>query len=116
MVCGSVQAYVVEDNKQLILEGQLHVALQTIGKEATSLTPKEVSHHSHTHKRHTYMYPRIYVTLSVAVFQEAQEMVLLKFKSEVPLPVVVPSAELSQLIKTNLHYPETYTHPFVQDR
>uniref|UniRef100_A0A4W6CYI7 Trafficking protein particle complex subunit 8 n=1 Tax=Lates calcarifer TaxID=8187 RepID=A0A4W6CYI7_LATCA len=81
------KAYVVEDNKQLILEGQLHVALQTIGKEATSLTPKE----------------------------EAQEMVLLKFKSELPLPVVLPSAELSQLIKTNLHYPETYTHPFVQD-
>uniref|UniRef100_A0A3B4XN31 Trafficking protein particle complex subunit 8 n=1 Tax=Seriola lalandi dorsalis TaxID=1841481 RepID=A0A3B4XN31_SERLL len=87
VICGSVQAYVVEDNKQLILEGQLHVALQTIGKEATSLTPKE----------------------------EAQEMVLLKFKSELPLPVVVPSAELSQLIKTNLHYPETYTHTFVQD-
>ncbi|KAK9519979.1 hypothetical protein VZT92_022668 [Zoarces viviparus] len=79
------KAYVVEDNKQLILEGQLHVALQTIGKEASSLTPKE----------------------------EAQEMVLLKFKSEVPTPVVLPSAELSQLIKTNLHYPETYTHPFV---
>lgn len=37
-----VQAYVVEDNKQLILEGQLHVALQTLGKEVTSLTPKEV--------------------------------------------------------------------------
>lgn len=60
MVCGSVQAYVVEDNKQLILEGQLHVALQTIGKEATSLTPKEVSHHSHTHTNthvcaHAYM-------------------------------------------------------------
>lgn len=33
----------VEDNKQLILEGQLHVTLQTIGKEASSLTPKEVS-------------------------------------------------------------------------
>uniref|UniRef100_A0A665T8B7 Trafficking protein particle complex 8 n=1 Tax=Echeneis naucrates TaxID=173247 RepID=A0A665T8B7_ECHNA len=81
------KAFVVEDNKQLILEGQLHVALQTIGKEATSLTPKE----------------------------EAQEMVLLKFKSEQPPPVVVPSAELSQLIKTNLHYPETYTHPFVQN-
>ncbi|XP_031694646.1 trafficking protein particle complex subunit 8-like isoform X2 [Anarrhichthys ocellatus] len=79
------KAYVVEDNKQLILEGQLHVALQTIGKEASSLTPKE----------------------------EAQEMVLLKFKSEVPTPVALPSAELSQLIKTNLHYPETYTHPFV---
>lgn len=43
-------------------------------------------------------------------------MVLLKFKSELPPPVVLPSAELSQLIKTNLHYPETYTHPFVQDR
>ncbi|XP_039983862.1 trafficking protein particle complex subunit 8 isoform X2 [Xiphias gladius] len=81
------KAYVVEDNKQLILEGQLHVALQTIGKEATSLTPKE----------------------------EAQEMVLLKFKSDLPLPVSLPSAELSQLIKTNMHYPETYTHPFFQD-
>ncbi|XP_073332203.1 trafficking protein particle complex subunit 8 [Pagrus major] len=81
------KAYVVEDNKQLILEGQLHVALQTIGKEASSLTPRE----------------------------EAQEMVLLKFKSEIPPPVVLPSAELSQLVKTNLHYPETYTHPFVLD-
>ncbi|XP_041791493.1 trafficking protein particle complex subunit 8 [Chelmon rostratus] len=81
------KAYVVEDNKQLILEGQLHVALQTIGKEASSLTPRE----------------------------EAQEMVLLKFKSELPPPVALPSAELSQLIKTNLHYPETYTHLFVQD-
>uniref|UniRef100_A0A3P9HJ53 Trafficking protein particle complex 8 n=1 Tax=Oryzias latipes TaxID=8090 RepID=A0A3P9HJ53_ORYLA len=36
------KAFVVEDSKQLILEGQLHVALQTIGKEATSLMPKEV--------------------------------------------------------------------------
>ncbi|XP_028442917.1 trafficking protein particle complex subunit 8 isoform X2 [Perca flavescens] len=81
------KAYVVEDNKQLILEGQLHVALQSIGKEASSLTPKE----------------------------EAQEMVLLKFKSELPPPAVPQSAELSQLIKTNLHYPEIYTHPFVQD-
>lgn len=33
----------VEDNKQLILEGQLHVALQTIGKEASSSTSKEVN-------------------------------------------------------------------------
>ncbi|XP_037325168.2 trafficking protein particle complex subunit 8 isoform X1 [Pungitius pungitius] len=81
------KAHVVEDNKQLILEGQLHVALQTIGKEVTSLTPKE----------------------------EAQEMVLLKFKPEAPAPVAPPSAELSQLIKTNLHYPETHSHPFVQE-
>jgi len=34
----------VEDNKQLILEGQLHVALQTIGKEACSLSQKEVQY------------------------------------------------------------------------
>ncbi|KAM4629221.1 trafficking protein particle complex subunit 8 isoform 2-T2 [Polymixia lowei] len=82
------KAYVVEDNKQLILEGQLHVALQTIGKEACSLSQKE----------------------------EAQEMVLLKFKSELPPPVIQPSVEqLSHLIKTNLHYPETYSHPFVQE-
>uniref|UniRef100_A0A3P9CF05 Trafficking protein particle complex subunit 8 n=1 Tax=Maylandia zebra TaxID=106582 RepID=A0A3P9CF05_9CICH len=81
------KAYVVEDNKQLILEGQLHVALQTIGKEATSLTAKEVP----------------------------QEMVLLKFKSDLPPPVILPSAEFCQLIKTNLHYPETCTHPFVQE-
>uniref|UniRef100_A0A669B7W7 Trafficking protein particle complex subunit 8 n=1 Tax=Oreochromis niloticus TaxID=8128 RepID=A0A669B7W7_ORENI len=81
------KAYVVEDNKQLILEGQLHVALQTIGKEASSLTAKE----------------------------EAQEMVLLKFKSDLPPPVILPSAEFCQLIKTNLHYPETCTHPFVQE-
>lgn len=81
------KAYVVEDNQQLILEGQLHVAMQNIGKEASSLTPRE----------------------------EAQEMVLLKFKSELPPPVALPSAELSKLIKTNLHYPEIYTHPFALD-
>ncbi|XP_067368417.1 trafficking protein particle complex subunit 8 isoform X2 [Channa argus] len=81
------KAYVVEDNKQLILEGQLHVALQTIGKEASSFTSKQAS----------------------------QEMVLLKFKSELPPPVILPSAELSQIIKINLHYPETYMHPFDQD-
>ncbi|KAF7646234.1 hypothetical protein LDENG_00191260, partial [Lucifuga dentata] len=81
------KAYVVEDNKQLILEGQLHVALQNIGKEACSLTSKE----------------------------ENQEMVLLKFKSELPPPVPPPPAQLSHLIKTNLRYPETYSHQFVQD-
>uniref|UniRef100_A0A673XUK4 Trafficking protein particle complex subunit 8 n=1 Tax=Salmo trutta TaxID=8032 RepID=A0A673XUK4_SALTR len=81
------KAFVVEDNKQVILEGQLHVALQTIGKEACSLTQKE----------------------------EAQEMVLLKFKPELPPPTTRPSMEqLSHLIKTNLHYPESYSHPFVQ--
>ncbi|KAF7203778.1 trafficking protein particle complex subunit 8 [Nothobranchius furzeri] len=81
------KAYVIEDNKQLILEGQLHVALHSFGKEASSLVPKE----------------------------ESQEMVLLKFKSELPPPVVLPFPEVSQLIKTSLHYPETFTHHFVQD-
>lgn len=42
LMCVTVQANVVENNKQLILEGQLHVALQTIGKETTSPTPREV--------------------------------------------------------------------------
>lgn len=83
------KAYVVEDNKQLILEGQLHVALQTIGKEACSLSQKE----------------------------ETQEMVLLKFKPDLPPPVSKPSLEqLSHLIKTCLHYPESYDHPFPQKR
>ncbi|XP_051953858.1 trafficking protein particle complex subunit 8-like isoform X2 [Xyrauchen texanus] len=81
------KAYVVEDYKQLILEGQLHVALQSIGKEACSLSLKE----------------------------DTQEMVLLKFKPDVPPPVSKPSLEeLSHLIKTCLHYPESYDHPFPQ--
>ncbi|XP_035380054.1 trafficking protein particle complex subunit 8 isoform X1 [Electrophorus electricus] len=81
------KAYVVEDNKQLILEGQLHVALQTVGKEACSVPQKE----------------------------EAQEMVLLKFKPDQPPPVSRPTLEqLSRLIKTCLHYPESYDHPFPQ--
>ncbi|XP_056132281.1 trafficking protein particle complex subunit 8 isoform X2 [Lampris incognitus] len=83
------KAFVVEDNKQLILEGQFHVALQTIGKETYSLTHRE----------------------------EAQEMVLLKFKSELTPPVIQPSVDqLSNLVTTNLHYPETYSHPFMLER
>lgn len=42
-------------------------------------------------------------------------MVLLKFKPDVPPPVSKPSLEqLSHLIKTCLHYPESYDHPFPQ--
>lgn len=37
------QAYVVEDNKQLILEGQHHVCLNAVGKDAFSLPQKQVS-------------------------------------------------------------------------
>ncbi|XP_059265391.1 trafficking protein particle complex subunit 8 isoform X3 [Mustela nigripes] len=82
------KAYVVEDSKQLILEGQHHVILHTIGKEAFSCPQK----------------------------QEPPEMELLKFfrpeNTTVPLR---PSVEqLSNLIKTSLHYPESFNHPFHQ--
>lgn len=44
-------------------------------------------------------------------------MVLLKFKPDPPPPVSRPSLEqLSHLIKTCLHYPESYDHPFPQKR
>ncbi|XP_037661646.1 trafficking protein particle complex subunit 8 isoform X2 [Choloepus didactylus] len=82
------KAYVVEDSKQLILEGQHHVILHTIGKEAFS-------------------YPRK---------QEPPEMELLKFvRPENTTVSSRPSVEqLSSLIKTSLHYPESFNHPFHQ--
>ncbi|XP_043921778.1 trafficking protein particle complex subunit 8 [Protopterus annectens] len=80
------KAYVVEDNKQLILEGQLHVTLHSIGKEACSFLQK----------------------------QESQEMVVLKFirPEHPPVPPVPSLDQLSHLIKTSLHYPEYFSHPF----
>ncbi|XP_045019973.1 trafficking protein particle complex subunit 8 isoform X1 [Bubalus bubalis] len=82
------KAYVVEDSKQLILEGQHHVVLRTIGKEAFSYPQK----------------------------QEPPEMELLKFfRPENTTVSSRPSAEqLSNLIKTSLHYPESFNHPFHQ--
>lgn len=82
------KAYVIEDNKQLILEGQHHVTLHTIGTEALSSPQK----------------------------QEQPEMVLLKFsRPENTIVAVRPSPEqLSNLIKTSLHYPESFNHPFHQ--
>ncbi|XP_063779722.1 trafficking protein particle complex subunit 8 isoform X3 [Pseudophryne corroboree] len=82
------KAYVIEDNKQLILEGQHHVTLHTIGTEVLSSPQK----------------------------QEQPEMVLLKFnRSENTAVTVRPSPEqLSNLIKASLHYPESYNHPFHQ--
>ncbi|KAM4688318.1 trafficking protein particle complex subunit 8 isoform 2-T3 [Discoglossus pictus] len=82
------KAYVVEDNKQLILEGQHHVALHTVGTEAQSFPQK----------------------------QENTEMVLLKFnRSENSSVPPRPSTEqLSNLIKTSLQYPESFDHPFHQ--
>ncbi|XP_017353379.1 trafficking protein particle complex subunit 8 isoform X1 [Cebus imitator] len=82
------KAYVVEDSKQLILEGQHHVILRTIGKEAFSYPQK----------------------------QEPPEMELLKFfRPENTTISSRPSVEqLSSLIKTSLHYPESFNHPFHQ--
>ncbi|KAM5219682.1 trafficking protein particle complex subunit 8 isoform 5-T5 [Hipposideros larvatus] len=82
------KAYVVEDSKQLILEGQHHVILRTIGKEAFSYPQK----------------------------QEPPEMELLKFfRPENTTVSSRPSVEqLSNLIKTSLHYPESFNHPFHQ--
>ncbi|XP_029778813.1 trafficking protein particle complex subunit 8 isoform X4 [Suricata suricatta] len=82
------KAYVVEDSKQLILEGQHHVILRTIGKEAFSCPQK----------------------------QEPPEMELLKFfRPENTTVPIRPSVEqLSNLIKMSLHYPESFNHPFHQ--
>ncbi|XP_019786000.1 trafficking protein particle complex subunit 8 isoform X7 [Tursiops truncatus] len=82
------KAYVVEDSKQLILEGQHHVVLRTIGKEAFSYPQK----------------------------QEPPEMELLKFfRPENTTVSSRPSVEqLSNLIRTSLHYPESFSHPFHQ--
>ncbi|XP_019402994.1 PREDICTED: trafficking protein particle complex subunit 8 isoform X3 [Crocodylus porosus] len=82
------KAYVVEDSKQLILEGQHHVALHTVGKEAFSF-PRKL---------------------------EQPEMVLLKFFRPENTPAATrPTPEqLSNLIKTSLRYPESFNHSFNQ--
>ncbi len=66
------QAYVVEDNKQLILEGQLHVALQTIGKEACSLSQKEVLHtHTLSHNDSLLLFSSFHVgALQTSFYKE----------------------------------------------
>uniref|UniRef100_A0A8C0GXZ5 Trafficking protein particle complex subunit 8 n=1 Tax=Chelonoidis abingdonii TaxID=106734 RepID=A0A8C0GXZ5_CHEAB len=76
------------DNKQLILEGQHHIVLHTVGKEAFSFPQK----------------------------QESPEMVLLKFfrPENTSLPTRPTPEQLSNLIKTSLHYPESFNHSFHQ--
>uniref|UniRef100_A0A8C6Y483 Trafficking protein particle complex subunit 8 n=1 Tax=Naja naja TaxID=35670 RepID=A0A8C6Y483_NAJNA len=80
------KAYVVEDNKQLILEGQHHVCLNAVGKDAFSLPQK----------------------------QESTEIGLSNlFRPENTTISSRPSVEqFSNLIKTSLHYPETFNHSF----
>ena len=65
----SIQAYVIEDNKQLILEGQLHVALQTIGKEASSLNSKEVQQ-TYTHKHKNSVFLSLYESVITVQWSE----------------------------------------------
>ncbi|XP_077208643.1 trafficking protein particle complex subunit 8 isoform X6 [Paroedura picta] len=98
------KAYVIEDNKQLILEGQHHVVLHTVGKEAFSFPQKQG-------------FKKILGNSDWEdLEQESPEMVLFNFfrpeSSSVPAR---PSPDhLSNLIKTSLHYPETYNHSFHQ--
>ncbi|XP_020783321.2 trafficking protein particle complex subunit 8 isoform X2 [Boleophthalmus pectinirostris] len=77
------KAFVVEDNKQLILEGQLHVALQDIGQKTPELHNLDTA-----------------------------DMMLLRFRSEPALPPAVPKLDFSELVRTNLSYPESHSHAF----
>lgn len=77
------KAFVVEDNKQLILEGQLHVALQNVGQKSTE--PPSL---------------------------DTADMMLLKFRSEPTPPPAAPKLDLSELLRTNLSYPQSHSHAF----
>ncbi|XP_027605828.1 trafficking protein particle complex subunit 8 isoform X1 [Pipra filicauda] len=98
------KAYVVEDNKQLILEGQHHVALNTVGKEAFSFPQKQG-------------FKKILGNSDWEdLEQELPETVLLKFfrPENTPVPARPTPEQLSSLIKTSLHYPESFNHSFHQ--
>ncbi|KAI1243358.1 hypothetical protein IHE44_0000953 [Lamprotornis superbus] len=98
------KAYVVEDSKQLILEGQHHVALNTVGKEAFSFPQKQG-------------FKKILGNSDWEdLEQELPETVLLKFfrPENTPVPARPTPEQLSNLIKTSLHYPESFNHSFHQ--
>ncbi|XP_066481458.1 trafficking protein particle complex subunit 8 isoform X3 [Tiliqua scincoides] len=98
------KAYVVEDNKQLILEGQHHVVLHTLGKEAFSLPQKQG-------------FKKILGNSDWEdLEQESPEMGLLNFfrPESASVPARSSLDQLSNLIKTSLHYPETFNHSFHQ--
>ncbi|CAL9696434.1 unnamed protein product [Knipowitschia caucasica] len=77
------KASVVEDNKQLILEGQLHVALHDVGHKSPE--PHNL---------------------------DTADMILLKFRSEPVPPPVAPKLDFSELVRTNLSYPQSHSHAF----
>ncbi|XP_048696492.1 trafficking protein particle complex subunit 8 isoform X4 [Caretta caretta] len=98
------KAYVVEDNKQLILEGQHHILLHTVGKEAYSFPQKQG-------------FKKILGNSDWEdLEQESPEMVFLKFfrPESSSLPTRPTPDQLSNLIKTSLHYPESFNHSFHQ--
>ncbi|KAM3840784.1 trafficking protein particle complex subunit 8 isoform 1-T1 [Vipera latastei] len=96
------KAYVVEDNKQLILEGQHHVCLNAVGKDAFSLPQKQG-------------FKKILGNSDWEdLEQESTEISLSNlFRPENTSVSSRPSVEqFSNLIKTSLHYPETFNHSF----
>ncbi|XP_015677418.1 trafficking protein particle complex subunit 8 [Protobothrops mucrosquamatus] len=96
------KAYVVEDNKQLILEGQHHVCLNAVGKDAFSLPQKQG-------------FKKILGNSDWEdLEQESTEISLSNlFRPESTSVSSRPSVEqFSNLIKTSLHYPETFNHSF----
>ncbi|XP_070603795.1 trafficking protein particle complex subunit 8 isoform X2 [Erythrolamprus reginae] len=98
------RAYVVEDNKQLILEGQHHVCLNAVGKDAFSLPQKQG-------------FKKILGNSDWEdLEQESTEIGLSNLvRQENTTASSKPTAEeFSNLIKTSLHYPETFNHSFNQ--
>nr|XP_060631207.1 trafficking protein particle complex subunit 8 isoform X4 [Anolis sagrei ordinatus] len=98
------KAYVVEDNKQLILEGQHHVLLHSVGNEAFSFPQKQG-------------FKKVLGNSDWEdLEQESPEIGLLNFfRPESTSVPAKPSVDhLSNLIKTRLHYPESFDHSFHQ--
>ncbi|XP_039189441.1 trafficking protein particle complex subunit 8 isoform X4 [Crotalus tigris] len=96
------KAYVVEDNKQLILEGQHHVCLNAVGKDAFSLPQKQG-------------FKKILGNSDWEdLEQESTEISLSNlFRPEsTSVSSRLSVEQFSNLIKTSLHYPETFNHSF----
>ncbi|XP_061453812.1 trafficking protein particle complex subunit 8 isoform X1 [Rhineura floridana] len=98
------KAYVVEDNKQLILEGQHHVVLHAVGKEAVSFPQKQG-------------FKKILGNSDWEdLEQESPEIGLFNFfrPESTSVPARPPLDQFSNLIKASLRYPEIFSHSFHQ--
>ncbi|XP_044279679.1 trafficking protein particle complex subunit 8 isoform X3 [Varanus komodoensis] len=98
------KAYVVEDNKQLILEGQHHVALHAVGKEAFSFPQKQG------------LKKILGNTDWEDLEQESPDAGVSNFfrPENTSVPVKPSPDQFSNLIKTSLRYPESFNHAFHQ--